>query len=268
MAVLIPIWRKALDRLGIEAKFVLPFRNPFEVASSLTRRETFHKSELTWSVDRGLLLWLQYVVTAEQTTRDAPRTFVDFDGLLDDWEAEAGRMGEQLGITWPTPIEAARSEIAAFLNPEHKHATLTPEWSSPLASFAKPLYEQLNRNKLVPEARSEAFDDAAAALRQGRILFKDYASDLEQHAKTGTRLEREADDLRNRLERAEAECRDAEHGRLQADQAKSRAEAGLSEQRARADELEQRLRRMQGSLAWKLAAPLRWLAGGSGPTRG
>ena len=75
MCRLMPIWRDVLKQLRIEARFVLPFRNPLEVAQSLRKRNGL-------PVGHGCLLWLRDVLESEYETRHARRVFVHYQKLL------------------------------------------------------------------------------------------------------------------------------------------------------------------------------------------
>jgi hypothetical protein len=134
MALFIPVWRRALQRLGIEPVFVLPVRAPREVAASLTRRQLEVFTDSVWPAARGELVWLNYVLAAEHDTRDARRAFVRFDDLLDDWRREMGRLGDQLGLAWPTPVERAAAEVERYLGREHKHENSSEAAVSALAA--------------------------------------------------------------------------------------------------------------------------------------
>ena len=72
---LIPFWLRALDVLAIAPVFVLPVRNPLEVADSLSQAESIERQ-------RGLLIWLNSVLHAEYGSREFPRSVISYDTCL------------------------------------------------------------------------------------------------------------------------------------------------------------------------------------------
>lgn len=107
---LVPLWLGVLARLGVRAQFVLPLRNPAEVAGSLKARNDFPLS-------KGYLVWLRNVLDAEHATRGQDRVFVTYEALLQDWRSVVQRIGEGLGIQWPRLSRTAEAEIEDFLSP-------------------------------------------------------------------------------------------------------------------------------------------------------
>jgi len=108
---LVPLWLAVLPRLGVRAQFVLPLRNPAEVAASLKARNDF-------PLAKAYLVWLRNVLDAERATRGKDRVFVTYEGLLQDWRSMVERIGERLGIQWPRLSRTAEAEIEDFLSPE------------------------------------------------------------------------------------------------------------------------------------------------------
>jgi len=75
LSLLFPLWREILDDLDIAYDFVLPVRNPLEVALSLTKRNKF-------SLGKGVLLWMNYNLEAEKYSRGCFRIILSYDKLL------------------------------------------------------------------------------------------------------------------------------------------------------------------------------------------
>lgn len=107
-------WSQVLIAEGIDPVFVLPLRNPIEVARSLAARnglDEFH----------AMLIWLRHVLAAEAATRGQPRVFTDYAMLLDNWEVLSSRLSEGLGVVWPRSSVLSASEISQFLTPDSRH---------------------------------------------------------------------------------------------------------------------------------------------------
>lgn len=112
--VVLPLWRKALDQLGVAARCVIPVRHPLAVAASLARRDGF-------PIEKSLVLWTAYMLAAEAYTRDLPRVFVGYDALLADWRGEAVRIEAAHGAPLPGLTPMAAAEIDGFLTPDLRH---------------------------------------------------------------------------------------------------------------------------------------------------
>jgi SAM-dependent methyltransferase len=120
MCRLMPLWLRALDRLGFEVKFVIPVRNPLETALSLLERDKM-------PVEEGLLLWLRHMLDAVRFSRGHARCFVAFADLLEDWRASAERIAAQLQIAWPVEAPAAAGAVEQFLSRELRHHARAPQ---------------------------------------------------------------------------------------------------------------------------------------------
>jgi hypothetical protein len=114
VTVLMPFWRTVLTELEVGARCVIPVRHPLAVAGSLARRNGF-------APQKSVLVWTAYMLAAEAYTRDLPRAFVSYDGLLGDWRAEAARIEAAHGAALPKLTETAARAIDRFLTPELRH---------------------------------------------------------------------------------------------------------------------------------------------------
>ncbi len=114
VSVLLPMWRTVLERAGIAARVVIPVRHPLAVAGSLARRDAF-------PVEKSVLIWTLYMLAAEAGSRDLPRAFVSYDGLLADWRAEVARMEQALGAPLPRLTDHAATAIDGFLTKDLRH---------------------------------------------------------------------------------------------------------------------------------------------------
>lgn len=122
---LLPLWITALDRMGVEPKFVFEVRHPVEVISSLIKRD---------GLGAGLasLLWLDYLATPMAETRRCSRALLDYEEILVDWRGCMSRLTSDLGIQWPVLSESCAVEVDAHLDPSMRHhraeaSSLLPE---------------------------------------------------------------------------------------------------------------------------------------------
>ncbi|KAI5475074.1 hypothetical protein MNV49_001950 [Pseudohyphozyma bogoriensis] len=105
----------ALQSLDVDTRVVIPVRRPNEVAESLSKRNWWINHEY------GLLLWMGYILDAEQKTRDFPRVFVSYDQLLLDWRSLASHIASTLDIAWPNSFDAIAEEVDTFITPDLRH---------------------------------------------------------------------------------------------------------------------------------------------------
>ncbi len=111
---LLPLYERATQKAGYEAKFILASRNPLEVASSLNARNDMGATE-------SQMLWLRYNLDAEIATRKAARAFIDFGFLLSaphDYLAAAIKFAK---LSPPYALSDVRRSIDNFLDKTHRH---------------------------------------------------------------------------------------------------------------------------------------------------
>jgi hypothetical protein len=111
---LFPLYRRALEDLDIKIKVIIPFRNPFEVASSLARRDGF-------SIEKGILLWTTYFLFAEQYSREYERVFVEFDEMLADPKSVIRSISDKLNIDLVPIYVDQKDQVKKFLERGLKH---------------------------------------------------------------------------------------------------------------------------------------------------
>ena len=114
---LLPFWSDVLAGRGIEPCAVLALREPGEVARSLRARldDAAFRPAAVAAPERGLLLWLRYVLDAEARSRGMPRTVIDYPSLIADWRsAVRGLFGL---VPLPTITFEAATAIDGFLAP-------------------------------------------------------------------------------------------------------------------------------------------------------
>ena len=75
VSILLPFWISILQEMNIEPFFIIPLRHPIEVAESLKTRDGF-------SIQKGLLLWMNSMLSVEHYSRSLKRSFFIFDDLL------------------------------------------------------------------------------------------------------------------------------------------------------------------------------------------
>ncbi len=192
VTVLMPFWRTVLADLGIGARAAIPVRHPLAVAGSLARRNDF-------TPQKSVLLWSAYMLASEAYTRDLPRAFVSYDGLLADWRGEVARIEAAHGAPLPKLDDAAAKAIGAFLSPELNHNATQGDlaalgWAGEIAQAVFDWFDAASRGS-APDAG--ALDAAAAELARRAldvgVLVSPVARDLDA-------ARAELLDLRQRME--------------------------------------------------------------------
>lgn len=115
---LLPLWKQAFERCGIDARYVLPYRDPREVAASLHRRN--HLAQ-----NHGQQLWLRYLLDSERATRNEPRVVVRYDDLLETPIRTLQRIWHTLRPGSAPDWKAAEPHILEHLQQRLRHERVT-----------------------------------------------------------------------------------------------------------------------------------------------
>ena len=108
ICVLAPLWHRALAAAGYRPTYVVPVRNPLEVAQSLHARGDM-------SIDEGLELWRAHMErVAAFADAHADVVFVRYTDLLDDWQRVVGRIAALLDV--PLDTGGNIDEVQRFLD--------------------------------------------------------------------------------------------------------------------------------------------------------
>ncbi len=105
---IVPFWLQQLEASNIEPRVILAVRNPIEVAASLERRDGL-------PLRPALLLWLRYMLDAEEATRGLPRGWVHFDDLLTNWRGSIESLGRKLALDWQTRLARSNARLMSSL---------------------------------------------------------------------------------------------------------------------------------------------------------
>ncbi len=172
----IPLWKNLLTAEGFAPHVVIPLRRPAEVAASLTERNGF-------TTTKGLLLWLRYVLDAEHDSRGMSRTFVWYEDLLQNWEAEINRMALELNIRWPENLQHVSASISQFLQPElrhHRAGPLSSEANASCMAWVDNTYQALRSlSKGENEAQcQQQLDEVASALNDAQNHFEEFIPEV------------------------------------------------------------------------------------------
>ncbi len=134
ICILFPVLQDVFSDMGIAIKCVFAVRDPVEVAKSLQKRDGF-------SLEHGLLMWMNHMLTAEYLTRGVPRVFVAFESLIENSESEISAIIEKLELPFPRPWQEARADVLAFLDRDLRHHKKPPQlFDDPLSLLVQECY--------------------------------------------------------------------------------------------------------------------------------
>ena len=192
---LLPFWIDAVRSFGAEPLVVSPVRNPLDVAASLEVRNGLHPSI-------GLLMWLRHVLDAEADSRDLRRVYLRYEHLLFKTHAVVDRIGDTLGLVWPTRSTRTNMEVEEYLSPtlrHHQHDDARVVGNPRLSHWLRSSFEILDRWACRSVRKKDlsaldriraAFDDAAPAFGSAVAVGVEAARDLT--AANDTLTERDA----------------------------------------------------------------------------
>jgi hypothetical protein len=111
---LLPLWLKALARMGIEPKLIFAMRDPAEVVGSLIRRNDLPAASAS-------LMWLRHLVEPAHASRGMNRCIVGYGELLGDWRSCMARIASDLALEWPVSSQTCATEVDAHLRLDLRH---------------------------------------------------------------------------------------------------------------------------------------------------
>ncbi|HEX7327874.1 MAG TPA: SEC-C metal-binding domain-containing protein [Casimicrobiaceae bacterium] len=113
IGALAPLWQRVLSDMGFATAWVVPVRNPLEVARSLHARGDM-------GVREGLALWLAYIRRIGDFSRGRSDViWFTYEELLADWRAVVARVAKKLGVALDPAAQPA--EVDRFLDRDLRH---------------------------------------------------------------------------------------------------------------------------------------------------
>ncbi len=130
---LMPLWIPLIKKHFPQARFILPIRQPVEVAYSLRKRDHF-------TMAHGLKLWTVHVLEAEKATRGFPRLFTTYDQLMRSPQETVLRLAETLNL----PTDGVANAISRQLDSSLRHHTeLTWPGNEPYGELTLSIHQML-----------------------------------------------------------------------------------------------------------------------------
>lgn len=138
----LPLWRRCACDLGVTPQFVTMLRHPAAVVGSKQRHYGSRQGEAGRTAG-----WLNQTLFTERATREAPRAFIRYDDLLEDWTRTTARLDEVLDVG-PVRDADAKALRAVHEFVDHGLSRTSPEWGdmvipAPLKALADEVWEHL-----------------------------------------------------------------------------------------------------------------------------
>lgn len=150
------------QRLAPEARYVVCFRNPLDVAASLERRGTV-------AADRALALWQTYMASALARTSGRPRLLVAYEDWHGDRRATAAGLARLAGLEPPAPGGEVDRRLERLVDADLRHhgsADADALADDRLAPDAASLHLAV---RLLHATAPSSVEDAAAADRHALV---------------------------------------------------------------------------------------------------
>lgn len=210
---LFPLWRRALLEAGRNPVVLSPLRRPAEVARSLAQRDSF-------SLGRAYFIWLRHVLEAERASRDTPRILFRWSDFMSDWRAVVSRAQNEAGASLADVDGAIGSAVDEFLDIGLRRQKRDDLASDQAPVWIAPTFEALTTLAAKPDDADarKILDDIRDAFNTTSAIYGPVFEGVqtEYYAFQATL----ADSIAGVEQRAK-----------KADQARSRIEAALNEER-------------------------------------
>jgi hypothetical protein len=113
LSMVLPLYLEVFKEEGITPVFLICVRNPYEVASSLGRRNNM-------PLEKSLLLWMDYQLKAELYSRGYPRLFISYSSFLENPVEVLHSVVPALNLDVKVD-KKAEEEISSFIDPALSH---------------------------------------------------------------------------------------------------------------------------------------------------
>ncbi len=242
--ILFPLWKEICVSNKIDLLCVIPMRHPLEVARSLHKRNGF-------SIERGILLWFNYVFTAEDVTRGCPRVFLKFDDLFSNSEILLESIANSLGSKLPRLYKDVQNDLNVFMDRGLKHHSESKLGHTRMEIMAEELFS-LFCYATETRGRDESWRGEVEKLRKEyEELFSFFLnSDMQEHHVS-------PQDLSEVKEKNQSLENDNE-GLIRV---QTELEESLSIHSTKNNLLENEIKRMRNTKIWRLAEMLRRVSG-------
>jgi len=89
--VMLPLWKEIFGILNIEPMFVIPIRNPVDIANSLKKRDGF-------SLNYSMRIWYYHMINILEGTEEYKRIFIKYDDMMENTDINLSKLTDFLDI--------------------------------------------------------------------------------------------------------------------------------------------------------------------------
>ena len=176
MSWFLPVWRRAAQDIGATPRVIVMLRHPAAVVASKQKYYAGRQGEASRTAG-----WVNQLLFTERATRDAPRVFVRYDKLLEDWTSTLSEAASAIDLS------VVRDAPANNIRKAHEFIDITldrskPTWGTvpqPLIDQAEAVWEQVTRLADAPDAPPP---EAEPRMDELRAAYTDYYTEAESVA--------------------------------------------------------------------------------------
>jgi len=119
---LLPFWKRVLKHSGYNIKCLFSYRNPDEIAQSLSKRNNF-------SLNKGQVLTTTHLLAAESNSRNLVRAAVNFSALIQNPAKEIKRINKIFKLGY-SDKEISNFNLGNAIDKKLKHHTRSKNYSN------------------------------------------------------------------------------------------------------------------------------------------
>ena len=177
MGILLPFWKSVFETLQIKPNYCIILRSPIEISLSLENRDQF-------SIQKSHILWTNYLMSIELSTRAEKRVFIDFPEFLKFPVETLKKHSGYLNLKDSFPIPEMETEIEEFVSPKLRHHNSSSQKTSDkipaMVNEYFRLITQLAKNEISDEAVLSHLDQFYAEYQKTSKFF--YNKDITNRA--------------------------------------------------------------------------------------
>lgn len=230
VSLVLPLWEELLKQEeGLESYFVIALRHPFEIASSLFKRNKF-------SITRSLMIYLNYLLKIENNTRNKKRGFLNYPSWIKEPSKSIIKLEKELGIQFKHKFEEVKEVFDQNLQHEKVDEVICDTY---IKSLSLRLHEQLLK-------LSKRDNDPACYYEIDKINedFMKYSGDLKDYNQELGDLTFNCSEFQNKLKLKNIEISDL---KIQFDEKESFLRQENIELKKKNDELYEKLSNLSDS---------------------
>ncbi len=176
MSWFLPVWRRAAQDLGATPRVIVMLRHPAAVVASKQKYYGGRQGEASRAAG-----WVNQLLFTERATRDAPRVFLRYEKLLEDWTVTLAEAAQVLDLS------VVRDAPANNIRKAHEFIDVTLDRSKPkwgvvpdsLIEQAEHVWDQVTQLAETPDAPPP---EVAGRMDELRAAYTEYYLEAESVA--------------------------------------------------------------------------------------